>query len=262
MQSPKGTIIPENYVWLIFTPFEVLYQSVADQRGSAMRVKRVGEQIKLLAPETINYSLGHSWGEYESISTRLLGKLGEFAKLKSEGEALHGSLSNIAQKLGTGAAEAIRGNIKKTAESVLTAGKTLHRGLAGARVVNVKVDMPLVFQGSERRSFALEFNLVAIEDAKTEVYDIVKNIELYSAAQSKDNLNIDPPYVFNIRTEPGDIINVDKAALEFVQPTWNAPYDKNGYPRSCSLTLTFKDMSPLYRRTLEQGGYTVTTSTR
>jgi len=266
IQSPLGSSStpskPENFVWIIFTPFKITYQSVAAQRGSAMNTVRAGEQIKLLAPDSIMYTHSHSWGEYESMASRLLSKYSEFAKMKNEGNALGSALPNIAKQIGTGATEIAKGNYGDAASQAKGALDSLHGGLSGAAVANVKVDLPLVFQGSERRSFTFEFNLLAISDPKAEVYDIVRNFELYAAAQSKGQVDLDPPYVFNLRTEPGDIINVDKAALESVQPTWKAPYSKEGYPYSCNLTLTFKDMSPLYRRTLEQGGYNVTTSTK
>lgn len=261
LQSPMGSVLPENYVWIVFTPFEILSQSVAAQRGASMNVKRAGEQMKLIAPEQIMYTLGHSWGEYESMATRLLGKMGEFAKLKSEGAALGNALPEAARRIGTGAAEAIKGNYQETAEQTLGAMQRIQSGLAGARVANTKVDLPLVYEGSERRQLTLEFNLIGVQDIRKEVYEIVRNFELYSAPVSKDNVYLNPPYVFNLRTEPGDIINIDKAALESVQPTWKSPYDENGFPHACQLTLTFRDMSPLYRRTLEQGGFVVTTAT-
>lgn len=261
LQSPLGSVVPENYVWIVFTPFEILSQSVAAQRGTSMNVRRAGEQMKLLAPEQIMYTLGHSWGEYESMATRLLGKMGEFAKMKNEAAGLGNAIPDIARKIGAGAAEAVKGNYQETATQGMDALRRLQGGLSGVRVANTKVDLPLVFEGSGRRELTLEFNLIGIQDIRKEVFEIVRNFELYSAAVSRDNIYLNPPYIFNLRTEPGDIINIDRAALESVQPTWKSPFDENGFPHACQLTLTFKDMSPLYRRTLEQGGFNVTTAT-
>lgn len=262
LQSPLGAIVPENYVWIKFIPRKLVSQSVAAQRGTGMQAPRIEDgEIKLLAPEQIMYTLNHAWGEYESMATRLLSKYGEFAKMANEGSALRNALPDIAKKVGSGAAEALKGNYRQVAQNVKSALDRLQGGLSGAAVSNTKVDLPLVFQGSERRQLTLEFNLIGIRDIKKEVYDIVKQFELYSAAESAGQISIDPPHIFTIVTEPGDIINISRAVLESVQPTWKSPYDGDGYPHACQLTLTFKDMSPLYKRTLEQGGYTVTTST-
>lgn len=262
LQSPLGTIIPENFVWIKFVPYRINAQSVGGQRGTSMQDTRIPDQeIKLLCPENFAWNYNHEWDTYESMSSRLLGKLGEFAKIKSEADALGGSLPNISKQIGKGVTDAISGNWSETASSVFRSGTQLYTGLTGAKVENVKVDLPLVFQGSGRREIVLEFKLLAIQNVKKEVYDIVRQFELFSAAESVGDLHLNPPYVFSILSEPGSLINIYRAAITSCQPSYKAPYDKNGYPFSCDLTLTLKDMSPLYRRTIETGGYPVTTST-
>ena len=55
-----------------------------------------------------------------------------------------------------------------------------------------------------------------------------------------------------VKTVPNDFINYPTCALISVQPTWNSPYIHH-LPSSVNLQLTFQDMSPLYRETIEKG---------
>ena len=41
-------------------------------------------------------------------------------------------------------------------------------------------------------------------------------------------------------------LEADYTALTAVQPTYMAPYDENGIPMRCELTLTFKELPPVY----------------
>ncbi len=43
---------------------------------------------KLLAPKQISETVDHSWGEYESISTRIAQKIGEVSKAVTEFKGL------------------------------------------------------------------------------------------------------------------------------------------------------------------------------
>lgn len=263
IQSPKGKIRREDYVWVIMTPMKLASQSVGAERGTSMEVERIGEEIKIIAPEQIMYSMNHAWGEYESMSTRLLGKMGDAAKVVSESKNMtKGSVRDISSTIGKGVSEITRGNVAETGRQVYSGGMRLQNALGRAKVANVKIDTPLVYENSERRQVTFEFNLVAIENAKIEVYDIVKTLEYYAAPTSIDNLRVNPPYIFSIRTEPGNIVWMSKSVLESIQPTWKAPYNKEGLAQSCQLTLTFKDMKPLYKGTLDEGGYTITTGTK
>ena len=83
----------------------------------------------------------------------------------------------------------------------------------------------------------------------------IRELEKYSCPDIKNNslTAIKLPWVFKVKSYPGNLIKINHAALESVQPTYQEPYMK-GYPMRAELTLNFKDMSPLYKRTLEEGG--------
>ena len=45
---------------------------------------------------------------------------------------------------------------------------------------------------------------------------------------------------------------MEYAAITSIQPTWKEPY-RFGIPIVCELTISFTDMSPLFKKTLETG---------
>jgi hypothetical protein len=58
------------------------------------------------------------------------------------------------------------------------------------------------------------------------------------------NADIILPYLFKIKTEPGNLIFSDLAVLKQVQPTWKGPYI-DGEPTRCELRLSFQEYRPL-----------------
>jgi len=254
LQNPRN-IQGNNLVWVIIQPHKITSQSVAARRGTAMETIPTGHQFKLLAPPSMMYTIGHTWGDYESMATRMLSKLSDIAKLKAEVGGLKGGIPDLTDISG-GLGNLATGNIKEAAEKAENSLRQLQRNISGVNVARAKVDFPLVYQNSDRRQITLEFKLVATSDSKSDVYDIVHSLELYSCPDyTGSDVEFSPPYIFDIRTTPGSIINIKRAALTSVQPTWEYPYDSQGYPMSCTLTLSFTDMSPLYRITIEEGGF-------
>ena len=84
----------------------------------------------------------------------------------------------------------------------------------------------------------------------------IQKLMKYSSPELKpgSDINIEFPYMWEIETLPSSFIKYKTCALIGVQPTWNAPYiGENGVPSSVNLQLTFLDMSPLYRETIESG---------
>lgn len=57
---------------------------------------------------------------------------------------------------------------------------------------------------------------------------------------------------FEISTEPSELIKVSYAAMVSIQPTYQVPY-VNGNPIRAELALSFEDMSPLFKKTIEEG---------
>jgi len=74
----------------------------------------------------------------------------------------------------------------------------------------------------------------------------------YSSPESTSSIGINLPYIFDISTSPASFIKSSYTALTAVQPTYKGPYI-DGYPSMCDLSLSFTDLSPLFRKTIETG---------
>ena len=135
--------------------------------------------------------------------------------------------------------------------------RTLHNSVPGMGIPKMKVDTPLVYANSKRRDWNFTFTLIAEDNPKTDIIDPVQDLMKYSAPEAlgknkSKGIDINLPYIFNLSTQPHDYIRSNYTALESVQPTWKGPYVK-GYPSMVELQLTFKDLSPLFRSTIETG---------
>ena len=81
----------------------------------------------------------------------------------------------------------------------------------------------------------------------------VKLLEMLSSPaypkQANRNFNSDIilPYLFELKTVPGDLIICDLAVLKQVQPTWKGPWI-DGYPSRCELRLDFYEYRPLEQK--------------
>ena len=240
---PQGRFI--DGMWFRIRPRKLEYQTTAGRGGSMKINKEVLPTFMFLAPDTVLETANHSWNAYESVQSRLAGKIRSVAKLGEEVNALKNSfnlsnVSDVAKSLTSGSGEKVL--------------KTIYNAIPGSTVANkIKIDTPLVYETSERREWVLLFNIIAEKNPKTDVVDVVQDIMKYSSPEVlQGDVDIDLPYVFNISTFPNSYINAPYTALTSVQPTWKGPYS-NGYPTACEVTLTFKDLSPLFRKTIETG---------
>jgi len=130
-----------------------------------------------------------------------------------------------------------------------------------------KIDTPLLYKDTSRRSFSFIFNLVWSGKGTpfSEVVEPVRNLLRWSSpilpggniygVTGLDNVQavskVTIPYVFTLRTKTGsgtplEIFNIKAAALTSVQPTYSPPYI-NGYPSRAEVTLTFSDIEPINR---------------
>jgi len=229
-------------MWFRIKPRKLEYQTTAG-RGGSMKISREKlPTFMFMAPDTVMESVMHSWNAYESVQSRLAEKVRSVGKLSEEVIALRNSfgiktLSDLGAS--TNANQAMKAILKNT---------------AGATVANkIKIDTPLVYETSERREWVLLFNLITEKNPKTDVVDVVQDIMKYSSPEVlQGDVDIDLPYVFDISSYPNDYIFAPYTALTNVQPTWKGPYS-NGYPTAAELTLTFKDLSPLFRKTIATG---------
>ena len=226
-----------NACWVVITPREVTSQTTVS-RGLPVLGKK-GTIFRFLAPEEIPENQNHEWAEYDSLQKRLADKVREFAKVGEEARALSG----LAKKTFSDAIDST-----KTAKDIFTT----FGSAAGTGVTRAKVDAPLVYMNSQRRSFLLTFTLANLS-AEDDIVQIVKLFQQYAAAEAPGAGSIfyDPPYVFSLKSFPDTrLIDMPYAALESVQATYKAPY-KNGMPSHCELNLEFKDIEPLFANTIK-----------
>jgi hypothetical protein len=240
IQRPQGKRIPHsgfgrNALWICMRPMEIEKQTTG-KGGLGITFSDKRDIFKFLAPAEIMETLAHGWEEYESMTSRLQEKLKTVMKLGAEIDAIGDVVGKVGKIL-----TAPKSKISKTSQlrGAITSVKS--------DVVAARVDTPLVYQSSERREWNFTFQLLSDSDPIEDVVWPVKEIMRYSCPEAGIvDIDIKFPYVFKLYTEPGGLFFADYAALTSVQPTWKEPY-RHGYPTSCDLTLTFKDMSPVFR---------------
>ena len=254
-----------NALWVWMIPLKLENQGSQGRGGSLSIGGENRPTFAFLAPNSISENINHTWEGFDSIQSRLMGKMVAGAKLLNEGAALKQSIKNIVSNQSPHSPDIPTTSMFDRA--VIQAGK-----IAGTEVPKFKVDTPLRYMDSARRTLQLEFLLMnsaptLMEDRSmkghswkaksrglSEVTNIVHDLMMYSAPAIKEGSTIEYefPYIWRLETAPNGFIIFNYCALESVQPTWKSPY-VNGYPLSCELTLTFKDLSPLFRSTIKSG---------
>ena len=198
-------------------------------------------EFRFIVPDFIE-TISHEWAPYETIASKINQKT-----------------SSIAQE------------IKVFVD--WTKGGSIN-------LVTYKADTPLKYEGSGRREWTFEIDLVSMghkEGKNRSMYDVMPIVNalkelstgflggelgssdgwLGQAAQYGLRLQkLLPPYVFDIRIPRGATDKDDAvlyiaspnnyAVLTSVQPTFKAPY-RDGLPTVCNMQLTFKELSPFYR---------------
>jgi len=239
----------EQYAtWIQMKARKITDQSTSG-RGGTIGAGEEGATFLFMAPKSFGEQIGHTWEEYESMASRLANKVRDAAKLGSEISALKNSSINIAD---IGKAFSTT-NFAQAAESIT---RKAYTSVAGSNIPKVKIDTPLYYASSERRQLTLEFDLVAESRAtiKKDVLDVVQDLMRYSSPglSSRSSIDFEFPYYFEVKSMPTEGIKYTTAALTAVQPIYGEPWI-NGYPSHCKLNLTFKDISPLFRKTITHG---------
>lgn len=232
-------------LWIHIRPIKLESQSTAGRGGSISLGSDPCPTFVFLAPESIAENISHSWEAYESVQSRLAEKVRSVAKMAGETKALAGafSIENL-----TNTFKSLR-----SSKGVTDIMRNIHNSVPGTGIPKMKVDTPLVYTNSKRRDWSFTFNLVSEGSPKRDIIDVVQDLMKYSAPETTgSSIDINLPYIFNLSTQPHDYIRSNYTALESVQPTWKGPYI-DGYPSMCELQLTFKDLSPLFRNTIETG---------
>lgn len=248
-----GTNWRSGSVWISMKPKKILDQY--SKGAGTYKTIDMNTEFLFLAPLNLNENIVHHWEAYESVASRLAQKARSAVKLGHEGSALwktvteqfqEGKIKQLFSKSGQGEGQAI--------ETYATKAYNL---APDSKIPKIKIDTPLYYTNSDRRQLVLEFvlfNEVAANPLKPEeiLINPIKEMMRYSCPELKTNIQIDFPYMWEVKTIPNDFINYPTCALIGVQPTWNSPYIDH-LPSSVNLQLTFQDLSPLYSSTIEKG---------
>lgn len=254
MQCPAGSLITHGstdskLLWITLTPIEVGSSTVYDTKGGSglQLTGKQGEEIWLLAPSNIMESVTHTWDSYESIASRLAGAM---VKIRTIG----GELKNLGNVAGSANRAIMKGQFSNLPNTTL--------GALGQTVIPAnRIDTPLVYSSSERREYTFDFQLMPIGMTIQQTLDIVWIIHGYSAPiKSDDGIEIKLPWVWKVWSnvtdgnmqpidQMGGLINLEQAALTAIQPTFHGPYI-DGLPQWTTLTLTFKELPPLYAQSV------------
>lgn len=269
----------ELWISLEAIPIYKLTQNVRAQSAYAEEGKKSGPQTSLaitmknakrykfefLHPDELPETLTHDWQPYESVAQSISQAWAQFGigtpeQLVTLANALNIQTTN--RQLSEIWSEVVEkaGNVWKgvtTGETgigdIVTQGLNKIKNITkSGYVANSRVDSPLQYKGSNRRNFNFIFNLVNIDPDTNheEVVLPVKLLQMLSSPSYEEqadagfNVEIILPYVFEIKTKPGNLIVCDMAILKQVSPIWKGPWF-NGYPSRCELTLQFEEYRPL-----------------
>lgn len=230
----------DNIVWIKMRPIKLEYQQTSNKGGSVSLGNQPNPTFMFMAPYEIQENLNHTWEAYNSIQSRLAEKVREISKTTSEVKAIGGTFKDIAKSFKQGT------SIKSLTNNILNK--------RGSIIPKVKVDTPLTYTNSQRRKWSFNFIIInETNNPKRDVVDPVQDLMKYSSPEMEGGyINIELPYIFSLSTYPRDYINATHTALESVQPTWKGPFI-DGYPSFVDLTLSFVDLSPLFRSTISHG---------
>lgn len=231
-------------LWITMKPKKI-ESMPALNKGNALDTLATDTDItfKFLAPDSIQEAIGHDWQEYESIATRLAQKI---ASLQRQGpeilqtvEAAGGALKGVVDAIRTGG---------QPAESIANVARNFMGNMYGMKVQPTKVDAALVYTNSPRRQYTFEFTLIDEGNPRLDIIEPVNKLIQFSSPDLKKESQtlFENPYIFEVKTEPNNIIQIDYAALVAVQPTYKGPW-RNGFPSIVELQLQFIDLDPTYR---------------
>ena len=232
--------------WVIMTPMKLNHQTTGN-RGGGFAITDREEEISLLAPLNMQENISHQWSEYQTMASRILSKVAGFDDLTANIRALKGVAGGWDKILDTAK------NARGVADTIRSSINAIGNAAQGVKIPHNKIDNPLVYETSPHRTITINFSLASqTEPIGKDIYDITFKFINYSSPDLKPNdIEVDLPYIFSIRTDPSGIINYPVCALTSVQPDYKAPY-VNGYPMTIDLTLTFEDLQPIFRTFLNK----------
>ena len=226
-------------LWILITAMPIKEQTaLADNATGGIKVGEAVDAFQFLAPNQIMETVNNTWSPWETIASRLAGKGKEIVQMYNEGSNLAGAMVDQAKGVNIG---------------------QFYKDLGKTNKEKLKVDTPLVYENTERREFTFQFNLTA--STKGEVSLMLKTVRLLQQLSTpvktdeSYGLGIEFPHIFSLKTIPAPedgyenwsvLARGNYMALTSIQPTYLAPYDDRGYPMRIELTMTFKELDPLY----------------
>lgn len=221
-------------------------QSAYGRGSNAIKTGSGNTTWLFASPEEINEPINHNWEPYESVASRLANKVTEVRKGLTDLSAMAGGATSAFKSISSGSG----GN-----NALVGAANSAVAGASNVRIPEFKVDTSLTYKDTERRKFDFEFQLVDLNgNPYDNIIKPIRKLEELSCAEMTDNLTgINFPNIFKVTSEQSELIKLNHAAIESILPVWKGPYI-NDYPTQCSVTISFIDIEPLYRRSFSQGG--------
>lgn len=241
-------------VWIHMKAYKIIDQ-FSKAQGQVTRIGTPEVQYAFLAPTNIGENIVHHWEAYESIASRLAQKVRSAARVGAEVGALTTGFGNA--NLYDAFKDIYSRSKENPAQSIANVTKAGYNLVGSAPIPKFKVDTPLYYENSDRRQIVFSFLLVAEKDPKADVMDVIHNLQKKSSPELEGpkgaSINIQFPYMWEVYSYPNKgFINYSTCALTGVQPTYNAPYI-DGYPSWVQLEMTFIDLGPLYRSSIDEG---------
>ena len=222
-------------------------------KGSQM----VNYRLHFLMPREIMETLQHTYAAYDTFG----GKIAE--KYAQLGGIVWKQLQGIAKPFGGVTTKGFIDEVIKILKSggvgqalVDKAAEIANKLVGQSDVHFYKYDAPIVYKGSERRTYEFVFYLTAINNRYDDVVFPVKLLQ-YLSSPTKDNVAgdtkntmantmIKPPFFFSIESEPNDhFLSIPRAVIRAVNPVFKGPW-VNGYPTYCELRLSITEIDPLF----------------
>jgi hypothetical protein len=228
IQEFPGAMYSDDTLRLIIIAREIKKQNL--QPKDINHIETLGElqSWNFVAPTDIQENIQHTWEDYHSFQ-------GRAAQLLSDVIQSGAKLSQI--------------------------GGQGSRSSGGTDPSQAKVDSPIVWTGSRRREITFNIPLMRWQKgAFADVFSPIHEFRKLGCAGMKGNIDaVSFPAIFEVRTSPADFIFFDYAALTDVQVDYKSPFI-GGFPQQANLTLTFRDIRPLYRELWHDGQGSITTS--